>query len=164
MAGGIGRGVEDGEKPLKILTLHEPYATLVTLGLKPLETRSWGTDHVGDLAIHAAKRNDAGVSADVRRINAILVEYGHEPLLDLFAFGSALAVVRLVGCHRDLPAPSGLAGRLGIFGRGRVAWELADVRPLAEPIPWRGAQGLRDAPDELVRRIGMQLAVAEAAP
>jgi activating signal cointegrator 1 len=147
---------------MKILTLHEPYATLVALGLKPYESRSWGTDWKGDLAIHAAKRNDAGISADVKRINGFLVAYGHEPLLDVFAFGAVLAVVRLVACRRNPPTPPGLAGKLGFFGHGRVAWELADVRPLAEPIPWKGAQGLRDAPAELVHRVVEQLVVAGA--
>ena len=41
---------------MKALTLWEPWATLIALGVKRYETRSWGTKYRGPLAIHAAKR------------------------------------------------------------------------------------------------------------
>lgn len=40
----------------KALTLWQPWATLVALGHKRIETRSWATRHRGELWIHAAKR------------------------------------------------------------------------------------------------------------
>jgi hypothetical protein len=40
---------------MKTLTLTQPWATLVSLGAKTFETRSWKTDYSGPLAIHAAK-------------------------------------------------------------------------------------------------------------
>ena len=40
---------------MKALTLTQPYASLIELGVKPVETRSWKTAHRGDIAIHAAK-------------------------------------------------------------------------------------------------------------
>lgn len=40
---------------VKALTLTQPWATLVALGEKIIETRSWGTSYRGTLAIHAAK-------------------------------------------------------------------------------------------------------------
>ena len=39
---------------MKALTLYEPYATLVALNLKKIETRGWRTNYRGPLAIHAA--------------------------------------------------------------------------------------------------------------
>lgn len=42
---------------MKALTLHQPWATLVALDVKTIETRSWATKHRGPIAIHA------GVSA-----------------------------------------------------------------------------------------------------
>lgn len=38
---------------MKALTLHQPYATAVALGIKTVETRSWPTSHRGTIAIHA---------------------------------------------------------------------------------------------------------------
>lgn len=40
---------------MKALTLTQPWATLVAIGAKTIETRSWRTSHRGWLAIHAAK-------------------------------------------------------------------------------------------------------------
>jgi hypothetical protein len=39
--------------------------------------------------------------------------------------------------------------RYGDFTPGRWAWMVADVRPLPEPIPCRGAQGLWTVPDDI---------------
>lgn len=40
---------------MKTLTLTQPWASLVALGQKNIETRSWRTSYRGPLAIHAAK-------------------------------------------------------------------------------------------------------------
>lgn len=40
---------------MKALTLTQPWATLVAIGAKKIETRSWKTDYRGPLAIHAAQ-------------------------------------------------------------------------------------------------------------
>lgn len=40
---------------MKALTLWQPWATLIAIGAKTIETRSWSTNHRGPLAIHAAK-------------------------------------------------------------------------------------------------------------
>lgn len=40
---------------MKALTLSQPWASLVAIGAKRIETRSWGTNYRGPLAIHAAK-------------------------------------------------------------------------------------------------------------
>lgn len=40
---------------MKTITLTQPWATLVAIGAKQIETRSWQTSYRGPLAIHAAK-------------------------------------------------------------------------------------------------------------
>ena len=40
---------------MKAITLHQPWASLVALGVKTIETRSWPTKYRGPLAIHAGK-------------------------------------------------------------------------------------------------------------
>lgn len=42
---------------MKTITLHQPWASLVALGVKTIETRSWSTTYRGPLAIHAAQRD-----------------------------------------------------------------------------------------------------------
>lgn len=39
---------------MKVLSLWQPWATLVAIGVKRIETRSWRTNYRGPLAIHAA--------------------------------------------------------------------------------------------------------------
>ena len=40
---------------MKTITLTQPWASLVAIGVKQIETRSWQTSYRGPLAIHAAK-------------------------------------------------------------------------------------------------------------
>lgn len=46
---------------MKVITLIQPWATLVALGEKQIETRSWSTNYRGEIAIHAGKKIDKSV-------------------------------------------------------------------------------------------------------
>lgn len=41
---------------MKVLTLHQPWASLIALGVKTIVTPSWSTKYRGPLAIHASAR------------------------------------------------------------------------------------------------------------
>ncbi|CCQ65412.1 hypothetical protein CWATWH0402_4143 [Crocosphaera watsonii WH 0402] len=41
---------------IKAISLHQPYASLIAMGLKKFETRSWSTNYRGKLVICAAKK------------------------------------------------------------------------------------------------------------
>jgi hypothetical protein len=41
---------------VKVLTLHQPWASLIAVGVKTIETRSWSTQYRGPLAIHAGAK------------------------------------------------------------------------------------------------------------
>jgi hypothetical protein len=45
---------------VKALSLWQPWASLIPLGTKTIETRSWSTRYRGPLAIHAAKHAETG--------------------------------------------------------------------------------------------------------
>jgi hypothetical protein len=53
---------------MKALTLHQPWASLVAVGAKTIETRSWSTRYRGPLAIHAAKMSTGPVLMDGVRV------------------------------------------------------------------------------------------------
>ncbi len=40
---------------MKVLTIKEPYATLIAKGIKKYEFRSWKTNYRGEIYIHAGK-------------------------------------------------------------------------------------------------------------
>src|SRR5581483_12167599 len=55
----------------KVLTLTQPWATLVAIGAKQIETRSWPTKYRGPLLIHAgAGLGPGGKEAYVERCTA----------------------------------------------------------------------------------------------
>src|SRR5689334_15020257 len=44
-----------GGEVVKVISLTQPWATLVVIGAKRIETRSWPTSYRGPIAVHAAK-------------------------------------------------------------------------------------------------------------
>lgn len=54
---------------MKVLTLKQPWATLVAEGLKKYEFRSWKTNYRGELLIHAGKGIDKEGMEMVRNMN-----------------------------------------------------------------------------------------------
>ena len=124
---------------MKALTLTQPWATLVALGHKKIETRSWGTRYRGPIAIHAAK----GFPAKAREFASREASLGRCP--QRIPLASVIAKAKLVEVYRTediVLAISGLERHLGDFSFGRFAWMLEDVEAFAEPIGARGALGL----------------------
>ncbi len=132
---------------MKALTLTQPWATLVALGEKKIETRSWTTRYTGPLAIHAAKSfpdwaMELATSYEV--FTRALQRHGlsaHQ-----LPRGVVLATCRLKDAlpTTSLLAP-GLATREWAFGDcspGRFMFRLEDVVPLERPVPARGSLGL----------------------
>lgn len=60
---------------MKAITIWQPWASLIMLGKKTIETRSWATSYRGPLAIHAAKRKPEGDVGDYS------VDWGCDPTL-----------------------------------------------------------------------------------
>lgn len=146
---------------MKGLSLTQPWASLVAIGAKRIETRSWSTSYRGDVLIHAAKK----FPADARCLCPV------EPFVDALGMailhtGQVLAVARLVECFAfDARTAAKIARRsylgllpahevdFGDYSAGRFGFVFEDVRPLSAPIAWRGALGLWDVPFELQRLV-----------
>lgn len=136
---------------MKAITLTQPWATLVAIGAKRFETRSWSTPYRGELAIHAAKGMPTWAiefaKYDPRCVNA-LREAGVGSVGEL-PRGVVIATAHLV---RVLPTSALRGGfdrerleqelAFGDFTPGRFMWLLEGVVALPEPVPARGALGL----------------------
>ena len=80
------------------------------------------------------------------------------PLWKLPPFGAILAVAELVDCIPVEEFFNPKSGHefnlneleLGNFSAGRFGWKIKVVKLLDEPIPYKGAQGLFDVPDEVL--------------
>ena len=132
---------------MRAISLWQPWATAIALGVKRVETRHWSTNYTGRLAIHAAKRYDKEQSffAETERAAGRLP--ARIPL------GAIVATATLMGCRRTEDVVHQLSSIEQIYGDyepGRFAWFLSDIVALDEPIPYKGAQGFFNIPDELV--------------
>jgi len=132
---------------MKVITLWQPYATAIALGLKRIETRGWRTHYRGILAIHAAGR-----SPDLSDLSPALLNRLRAGAGGSFPSGQIVAVVTLADCVPSaavrLLYPRRINATelaLGSFGPGRWAWILSDVIAI-EPIVYRSRQGLHDLP------------------
>jgi hypothetical protein len=132
-------------RALKAISLWQPWATLIALGHKRFETRSWGTSYRGPIAIHAAKRQLAG--DDCYILDELSTAHGLKlPFNEDLPFGAVVATATLADVLLMTPdliqEQTALELDLGNWQPGRYAWRLEDVRRLGHPQPARGSQGL----------------------
>lgn len=136
----------------RAITLTQPWASLMALGAKRMETRSWQTSFRGPVLIHAGKsmpcrlgekltlgewtveRDRAGLLLRCPRIRwpYRLPQSAVVAVVDLFEIRSTTSLE----CE---PSPEERA--LGDFGPGRYAWSTSTLQPLSTPVPASGAPG-----------------------
>jgi hypothetical protein len=146
---------------MKAITIWQPWASLIMMGAKQFETRSWETKHRGPLAIHAgASRHTVDL---IYSHPIIRTHYQANQMLDerILPFSAVLGIALLVECFEVQPGVWGEMTRmktirnppkenwlrederhLGDFTPGRFAWELRVIEIFRSPIPARGSQGL----------------------
>jgi hypothetical protein len=172
---------------MRAITVRQPWAWAIVHGGKDVEnrTRNIAGSYRGPVAIHAGLRLDEdydrvligravgelaraqaggpGLRSVAQRAgepltpgNAITERYGN--------LGAVIGVVDLVGAHhadRNALECAHLGGRhqwCSLWAEpGIHHLVLANPRPLARPIPWRGALGLWRVPDELEAAIREQV-------
>jgi activating signal cointegrator 1 len=137
---------------MKALSLMQPWATLVVIGAKRFETRSWQTTHRGLLLIHAARSWNATQQqlCTVEPFLSALRLAGHD-LPDDLPRGAVLGCVDLLECLRVDQADQWLAANdaayereksFGDYRPGRWAWRLANPRRFRTPVILGGKLGL----------------------
>jgi len=146
---------------MKCISLWQPWASAIALGHKRIETRSWSTNYRGPIAIHAAKRWDAGQQ------EFAMTERAFGRLPGRLPFGAIVAVARLVGVKRtgDLVASCELTAveRLyGDYAEGRYGWILEGIIPLPLPIGFKGSQGFFEVPDDILAQSKLAAQKAQA--
>lgn len=143
---------------MKALTLHQPWASLVSIGVKFLETRSWATKYRGRLLIHA------GLTEDWRATCTPAIAHALQAAGSTMPEGAVVASCVLTDCVQiggwdefigdehftehdgelthAVPTDEGWALLdstdqlpFGDFTPGRYAWLLDDVKPTTERCP-----------------------------
>jgi activating signal cointegrator 1 len=139
---------------MRAISLWQPWASLVALDAKRIETRHWPvpTTLVGQrIAIHAAKTKAHLHICDEPPFDLYI------PKASLLPLGAIVATATLAQCTA---ITEDLAGRIaagrpheyafGLYIPGRFAWVLRDVEPLPAAVPFRGAQGFFNVPDHFL--------------
>lgn len=148
---------------MKAITIIQPWATLIAVGEKHFETRSWPTKHRGELAIHAGMKIDKD-ACQLPEIKAALDRHGLSAAN--LPTGAVVALAYLLECWKWDEADGVLlrhkpiieyesVGKVsncleitdkeksfGWYGSGRYAWQLDNVRMLPQTIPAKGKLSL----------------------
>lgn len=101
---------------MKAISLHQPWASMITAGKKDIETRTWPTEYRGELLICSTRR----------------------PIIPNYPLGMALCIVEITHCRPMLLIDQERAccpWRKDLF-----SWFLSHRRPI-EPFPVKGCQG-----------------------
>jgi hypothetical protein len=161
---------------VKALTLWQPWATLMALGVKRNETRSWSTNHRGSLAIHASARSTGWGRRGTRTMvgpyevendggGLLLRGPGIHPYR--LPLGVVVAIVDVIDVKRTTSLelrPDDLERSLGNYDPERFAWQTGSLRRF--PTRWHrsvvGHQGLWDwtLPEGLVDELPYELRAA----
>ena len=126
----------------KVLSLKEPFASLILNNKKYIETRSWNTKYRGEIYIHASIK-EIGKSID-----------GREELIKLIGnddmhYGKIICKCNLVNCIKmteeyieKIKNTENQQYICGDYSVGRYAWILEDITPLPEMINAKGKLGI----------------------
>lgn len=126
---------------MKVLTVIEPWGTLIAKGFKHIETRSWRTHYRGDILIHCGKKKIN--YKDFPELERIV----QTKKLDL-RYGEIICKAQLVDCiemDEDFIKEVHLNTEefvLGFYEVGRFAWILEEIEELRNPIPVSGKLSL----------------------
>lgn len=166
---------------MRALSLRQPYATLIAIGAKSIETRSWPTRYRGSLLIHASARLDAAgrLECETEPFRSVLAAAGFEPegtararrpIDRSLPLGAIVACCELVDCRPviDLVGPrrreilTRHEEAFGDYAPGRWAWILANVCRLGEPVSCPGRLGIWVLPSDVEPKVETALAGGRA--
>lgn len=140
------------------LSLTQPWASAMALGLKRIETRSWSTALRGPIAIHASK----GFPLTARAF-ALCEAYPyikHEP--EWFPRGAIVAVgilTDVVPTERLRPHLTPREEFFGDYAEGRFGWVFEGIRAV-RAVPATGHLGIWTMPADVQLAVREQLSAA----
>lgn len=127
---------------MKALSLLQPWASLVMMGVKTIETRCWQTPYRGELLIHASLGKKGSVLCGQPPFSKYIPQFHQLP------FGAIIGSVTLqeIVPVEDLKFSASQLARLtmeekafGDYTKGRYAWLLADPILFQQPLFVKGS-------------------------
>ena len=126
---------------MKVLSLTEPYATIIKEGKKTIETRSWKTNYRGKLYIHASstkipkkyrENKDLMNLVDINNLN-----YGY-----IVCSCELIDCVKMTDEFIEKVKLNNEEYISEIYARDRYAWILKNIEILDKPIKAKGHLGI----------------------
>ena len=134
---------------MKAISLLQPWASLVVLGIKTIETRNWKTAYRGSILIHASQGKAGSTFANEPPFKKYIPDYKK------LSFGAIIGQATITNIFRieRLEMPEELINRLtmeekafGDYAEGRFAWMLEEAFVFDKPIPARGTLSIWEYP------------------
>lgn len=121
---------------MKVLTIREPWASLIINGYKKYEFRSWKTNYRGKILIHTSQKIEKEMLSRFKDYNLNYVS------------GSIIGEAELTDCilvdeefNQNLRKIDNV-----VYGKSnhveKYAWKLENIKKYDKPIPMKGKLGL----------------------
>ncbi len=129
---------------MTVISLLQPWASLVILGYKTIETRSWSTAYRGELMIHASQGKSGMGFCDQPIFKKYLrnVDVPFGAIIGVVSLDSIIQITDLALSDSTLNEMTLEEKIFGDYTTSRFAWILRNPLPLDKPIPARGYQRL----------------------
>lgn len=140
---------------MKVLSVRQPWATLIVLGIKDVENRARRSHYRGPLLIHASGKADKWGMEVI--LNA-LREDGDEQgiaFLSQAPTGVIVGRVEMVDCVSEHPSD---------WFDGPFGYVLTRPLYFADPVPLKGKLGIYDLPVELEAAVNEAIRMANERP
>lgn len=122
---------------MKVLSLIEPWATLIKEKKKFIETRSWKTNYRGELYIHSSSTKPSKNDLDTKKLMSLVENKNMN-------FGNIICKCNLVDCIymtkeyvEEMRNNCYQEYICGEYAEGRYAWILEDIEPI-KPVKAKG--------------------------
>jgi hypothetical protein len=145
------------EQTYKVISVLQPWASLLVLGHKTIETRSWNTQHRGKLLVHAS----LGKTYKTLRADNPLYKHYHLlfaqnkiPPIEQLPFGAIIGSVNLIGTAKSEVFFTAAEGKengfeiseqektFGDYSPNRYGWLCQNPIVFKNPIPAKGQLNL----------------------
>lgn len=126
---------------MKVLSIKEPFASLIKERIKTVETRSWKTKYRGEIYIHASLKK---INIKDERIKKLLELLPNKDM----QYGHIICKCNLIDCiYMDEDYVNNIKKNkqeylCGHYEVGRYGWVLELIEVLKEPIPAKGHLGI----------------------
>ncbi len=134
---------------MKVISIKEPWASLIKEGIKQIETRSWPTKYRGELYIHTSKKVLTKNEQYIYKSQLALLES-----VDL-KYGNIIAKCNLVDCKLMTEKliseiqKDNIEYLCGEYKVGNYAWYLESIVKLEKPILTKGQLGIWNYEEEI---------------